>query len=179
MAEVARSLKVPDRYNCLLFDSRRKGVEKLIDHLRNALADIAPVNVPELSIFVAATDSIKQNSFEFFRRIGSQAKQAENRLGSWVEVFGFDDGKMPQYEMRQVPGVPAPFYGLQDVLAIKCSASDDADALVETARKECRSTHFVLIDVYRDLPDDFMMQAVMTPRDGKSSVCGYRVYSRM
>jgi hypothetical protein len=29
------------------------------------------------------------------------------------------------------------------------------------------------------LPDDFMMQALATPRDGKSSVLGYRVYSRV
>ena len=68
MAEVARSLKVPERYDCHLFDSRKDGVAKLIDHLRNALAGIAPVNVPGLSIFVAAADGIKQNSFSFFRR---------------------------------------------------------------------------------------------------------------
>jgi hypothetical protein len=47
------------------------------------------------------------------------------------------------------------------------------DALVEAARKECRSTHFVLIDAYQDLPDDFMLQALATPRDGKSGVLGY------
>jgi hypothetical protein len=177
MAEVARSLKVPERYNCHLFDSRKEGVTKLIDHLRNALAGIAPVNVPGLSIFVAAADSIKENSFSFFRKIGNQAKMAENRCGEWIELFGFDDGRMPRYEMRQAPGVPAPFYGLQDVLVLKCDASDGTDVLVE-ARKECRSTHFVLVDAYRELPDDFIMQALATPRDGNSSVLGYRVYSR-
>ena len=134
--------------------------------------------MPRLSIFVAATDSIKKNSFSFFRKIGTQAKTAENRCGAWIEVFGFDDGRMPRYEMRQAPRLAAPFYGLQDVLVIECSASDGADALVEAARKECRSTHFVLIDAYQDLPDDFMMQALATPRDGKGSVLGYRVHSR-
>ena len=178
MAEVARSLKVPERYNCRLFDSRKNGVAKLIDHLRNALAGIAPVNVPGLSIFVAARGGIKENSFSFFHKIGTQAKRAENRCGEWIELFGFDDGRMPQYEMRQAPGVAAPFYGLQDVLVIKCGASDGTDALVEAARKECRSTHFVLVDAYQDLPDDFMMQALATPRDGKGSVLGYRIYSR-
>ena len=178
MAEVARSLKVPERYNCHLFDSRKDGVAKLIDHLRNALAGIAPVNVPGVSIFVAAADGIKENSFSFFRKIGNQAKMVENRCGEWIELFGFDDGRMPRYEMRQAPGVAAPFYGLQDVLVIKCGASDCTDALVKAARKECRSTHFVLIDAYQDLPDDFIMQALATPRDGKSSVLGYRVYGR-
>ena len=176
MAEVARSLKVPERYNCHLFDSRKDGVVKLIEHLHQALAGIAPVNVPGLSIFVAAVDGIKQKSSAFFRKIGNQAKMAKNRCGEWVEVFGFDDGKMPEYEMR--PGVVAPFFGIQDVLVIDCDASDGTDVLVEAARKECRSTHFVLVDGYQDLPDDFMMQALATPRDGKSNVLGYRVYSR-
>lgn len=178
MAEVARSLKVPERYNCHLFDSRKEGVARLIDHLRSALAGIVPVNVPGLSIFVAAADSIKENSFSFFRKIGNQAKMAENRCGEWIELFGFDDGRMPRYEMREAPGVAAPFYGLQDVFVIKCGASDGTDALVEAARKECRSTHFVLVDAYQELPDDFMMQVLATPRDGKSSVLGYRIYSR-
>ena len=120
MAEVARSLKVPERFNCHLFDSRKDGVTKLIKHLQQALAGIAPVNVPGLSIFVAATDGIKENSFSLFRTIGNQAKMAENRCGEWIELFGFDDGRMPRYEMRRVPGVAAPFYGLQDVVVIEC-----------------------------------------------------------
>jgi hypothetical protein len=178
MADVARSLKVPERYNCHLFDSRKDSVARLIDHLRNALAGIAPVNVPGLSIFVAATDDIKENSFSFFHKLGSQAKIAENQCGEWIELFGFDDGSMPRYKMKQAPSVGAPFYGLQDVLVINGTASQGTDGLVEAARKECRSTHFVLVDAYQDLPDEFMMQALATPRDGKSSVLGYRVYSR-
>jgi hypothetical protein len=67
---------------------------------------------------------------------------------------------------------------LQDVLAIKCDACHSIEALVEAAREECRSTHFVLIDEYQELPGDFMMQALSAPRDGNSSVLSYRVYSR-
>jgi hypothetical protein len=85
---------------------------------------------------------------------------------------------MPRYKLRQAPGLVAPFYGLQDVLVIKCGVPDSTDALVEAARKECRSTHFVLVDAFQDIPDDFIMQALATPRDGKSGVLGYRVYSR-
>ena len=179
MAEVARSLNVPERYNCHLFNSRKDGVSSLIDHIRNELTGIPPVNVPGLSIFVAAKDDIKENSFSFYRKIGNQAKMAENRSGEWIELFGFDDGRMPQYEFRQAPGKVAPFYGLQDVLAINCRACDDTDALIEAARKKCRSTYFVLVDAYQDLPDDFIMQALAIPRDGKSSVLGYRVYNRI
>jgi hypothetical protein len=178
MAEVARSLGVPGRYGCHLFDSGQDGVARLIDHLRKVLASTAPVNVPELSIFVTATDSIKQNSFDFYRQIGNQAKQAESNLGAWIEVFGFDDGRMPRYQMKQAPDVKPLFYGFQDVLTVECSSSDGTDALVEAARRKCRSTHFVLVDAYQDLPDDFMLRAVMTPKDGKSSVLGYRMYSR-
>jgi hypothetical protein len=64
------------------------------------------------------------------------------------------------------------------LLAIKCDASHGTEALVEVARKECRSTHFVLIDEYQDRPEDFMMKALSAPRDGASSVLSYRVYSR-
>jgi hypothetical protein len=74
MAEVARSLKVPERYKCHLFDSGKDGVAGLIDHIRNALAGIMPVNVPGLSIFVAAADSIKENSFSFFHKIGKPSE---------------------------------------------------------------------------------------------------------
>ena len=35
--------------------------------------------------------------------------------------------------------------------------------------KECRSTHFVLVDAYQDLPDDFMMQALTTPREARAA----------
>jgi hypothetical protein len=86
-------------------------------------------------------ERIKENSFKFFRKLGNQAKR-----GEWIEVFGFDDGNMPQYAMKRDPGLAVPFYGLRDVLVIKCDASDSTDAFVEAARKECRSTHFVLID---------------------------------
>ncbi len=178
MTEVANSLKVPERYGCHLFDSGRDGVANLINHLRNAVANIAPVNVPELSIFVAAADSIKNDSFSFFHKIGTQAREAEHRSGAWIEVFGFDGGSMPRYEMRQNRSVAPPFYGLQEVLVIECSASDSADALIEAARKECRSTHFVFIDAHQDLPGDFMMRGLEAPRDGTSSVLGYRVHSR-
>ena len=35
------------------------------------------------------------------------------------------------------------------------------------------------VDAYQDLPDDFMMRALATPRDGKASVLGYKIYSRV
>ena len=31
------------------------------------------------------------------------------------ELYAFDDGAMPKYELPQLPGVPVPFYGLQGV----------------------------------------------------------------
>lgn len=178
MAEVAWSLKVPERYNCNLFDSRKDGVAKLIEHLHQSLANVAPVNVPRLSIFVTPAESIKAKSFAFFQSLGNQARMAENRFGEWIELFGFDDGRMPQYPLHNMPGVAAPFYGLQDVLVIPCNPSDTTDVLVEVARSECRSTHFVLVEGYQDLPNDFVMQTLAAPRDGKSKVLGYRVYDR-
>jgi len=177
IANVARSLKVPERFDRQLFDATKEGVKQLIEYLRQALANRPPVNVPALSIFVAPADGIKQHSFEFFRMIGSQAKRAEIELDDWVEVFGFDDGRMPQYEMRRPPGAREPFFGYQEVNVVDCTLSKGAAALIEAARKECRSTHFLLVDSYQDLPDDFVLRALFAV-DGSSSVLGYRIYRR-
>jgi hypothetical protein len=169
MAEVARSLKVPEHYNCHLFDSRKDGVTKLIDHLRNALASIALVNVPGLSIFVAATDSIKENSFSFFRKIGTRRRWLRTAAASGSSCSALDHGRMPRYEMGQAPGVAAPIYGLQDVLVIKCGASDGTRRVRRRRQEGMPLHHFVLVDAYQDLRDDFIMQALATPRDASAA----------
>lgn len=176
-AEVARSIKVPERFKGHLFDSRKDGVGRLIDHLNTALAGVPPVNVPTLSIFVVPDSSIKQQSFAFFRRIGTQAKWAENRVGKWIEVFAFDDGRMPTYELPFAPGVRAPFFGLQDVVVIKCATTDGAETFVEAARKECRSSRLIIMDTFQELPDDFLMKALSASSRGNSSYMGYRFYN--
>ena len=175
-AGVARSIGVPDKYGCKLFDSSAKveagskGVRALVEHLRKRIDEMAPVNVPVLSIFVASDDGIRRNSFAFFQKIGSQAKRAENYLGAWIEVFGFDDGSRSRSEL--------PFFGLQEVMVEKCEAGATKEALLDICRKACRSSHFVLVDTYQDLPDDFIASALGAQMNGVSTVLGYRIYRR-
>jgi hypothetical protein len=175
-AGVARSLGVPQRYGCKLFDSQSKGVSDLVEHLRKAADEMVPVNVPALSIFVVSDDGIKQRSFSFFQRVGNQAKRAEGHLGAWIEVFGFDDGAMPSYPMGS--GLACPFYGLQEVQALKCEQGASKEYLVNACRKACRSSHFVLVDAYQDLPDNFIAIALGAQMNGANSVLAYRIYSR-
>ena len=75
---------------------------------------------PHLSIFVAPTDEVKENSWALFQNLGRKTKTAERDWGWWVELFGLDDGATPTYRMSQVPHLDAPFYGLQDM----CSAGN-------------------------------------------------------
>jgi hypothetical protein len=178
MAEVARSLDAPAAYGCRLFDSRKDGVARLTEHLHGALAGMAPVNTPALSIFVAPHESIKENAFSLFYKLGQQSKKAESHCGLWVEVFGFDDGRMPRYEMRQMPGVEAPFFGLQEVVEKRCKPNETRESLLEACRGACRSDCFLFIDVFRELPDDFVMSVFATPKDGQSCVLGYQVHRR-
>ena len=140
-AELARSLDIPSRYDCELFDARKLGVRSLIDRLQCAIGSIEPVNVPYLSIFVAPTAEVKENSWKLFQKLGNKAKEAERDWGWWVELFGLNDGAMPSYRMRQVPDIPAPFYGLQEVLSRRCPAGISGEPLLELCRGLCRSSH--------------------------------------
>jgi hypothetical protein len=79
MAEVARSLQIPQRFGCQLFDSSKDGVAGLVEYLRVTLATVAPVNVPSLSIFVAPSASIKKYSFKVFSMLGNQASMADRQ----------------------------------------------------------------------------------------------------
>jgi hypothetical protein len=171
-ATLARSLSCHSKYACPIFDAKTAGVSKLIDHLSSALASMKPVNVPSLTIFVAADASVKEQSWEFFRQLGSQAKAA----GEWIEIFGFDDGAMPRYQMAEAPHTSAPFYGLQEVATLKCPANASTERLLEECRRKCRSTHFVFIDKAKPVSHHFVLGALMAREVGMTQVEGYGLH---
>ena len=107
-ANVARQLNIPATYGCQVFDGRSADMRRLLACLNETLATLEPVNRPSLSIFVAPHPSIKEHSFAFFRTLGLQAKDAE-QSGQWVELFGFDDDRMPRYRLSGVPDVERRF----------------------------------------------------------------------
>jgi hypothetical protein len=102
MAELARSLKVPE-----LSIAERTGLQSSLIILTTRLGALRR----QCAEAVYLRCGQRLYSFSFFHKLGTQAKRAENRYGEWIELFGFDDGRMPRYEMRQVPGVAAPFCG--------------------------------------------------------------------
>jgi hypothetical protein len=166
-AELARSLDVPSRYDCELFDARTLGVQSLIERLKSAIISMEPVNVPYLSIFVAPTAEVKENSWRLFQKLGSKAKIAERDWGWWVELFGLNDGAMPSYRMSQVPEIQAPFYGLQEVLSRRCSPGTIGEPLLDLCRGLCRSTHFIAVDSFNDLDDEIVAGAAWAKERGE------------
>jgi hypothetical protein len=59
----------------------------------------------------------RDRSFQFFSQLGSALRAMG--MNEYGELYAFDDGSMPQYELPQLPGKPVPFYGLQDVTRIE------------------------------------------------------------
>ena len=94
------------------------------------------------------------------------------------EIYAFDDGAMPKYEFRRLPGKPVPFYGMQDVTKIDLPAGATEEQVVKMCRQRCRSNHFVLIDEYKDINDTFMLGAAMSAEANKDSISGYRIFRK-
>ena len=170
-----RRQNVEKAYGCILFDSRKDGVRKLIDHLSSVLVGMAPVNRPALSLFVAPSADVKENAFAFFKEIGNQAKMAKNRCGAWVELLGSMTGRCRS--TWSVSATAWPFYGLQEVTPIRCTAADGREALIEACRRRCRSSHFVFVDTWQALPADFVMSALAAQRAGVGRVLQYEICS--
>jgi len=98
-------------------------------------------------------------------------------MNEYGELFAFDDGAMPKYELPQLPGKPVPFYGLQDVTTIELLAGASEEQVLKMCRERCRSGHFVLIDEYRDISDTFMLGAAMSAESNLDSAQGYRIFA--
>jgi hypothetical protein len=94
------------------------------------------------------------------------------------EIYAFDDGAMPKYELRQLPGEPVPFYGLQDVTKVDLPARATKEQILNICRERCRSDHFVLIDEYKEIPDTFMLNAAMCAESNINSAHGYRIFKK-
>ena len=95
------------------------------------------------------------------------------------ELYAFDDGAMPKYELPQLPGVPVPFYGLQDVTRIELPHKATGEEILNICRERCRSDHFVLIEEYREIPDTFMSGAAMCAEGNMDSTHGYRIFKKL
>lgn len=57
-------------------------------------------------------------------------------INEYGEIYAFDDGAMPKYELRQLPGKPVPFYGLQDVTAIDLPTGTTEEQILDAMSAE-------------------------------------------
>lgn len=174
MAEQLRALKLDHKYGVDVFSAKTASLTKLKTLLEDYLQKTAPVRRPAITAFVVPSDGIKENSFDFFRKLGASAK--EMGVDQYSEIYAFDDGQMPKYALPQVPDIPVPFYGLQTVQTIKLAPGTSREQILVACRERCRSDKFVLIDEYKELVSHFMLSAVMSAENDMEVVSGYRIY---
>ncbi len=117
MAEQLRTLGLDRKYGVAVFSAKTASLNELKTLIRDYLQKNVPIRRPAITAFVVPTDAIKEHSFDFFRKLGTSAK--EMGMDEYAEIYAFDDGQMPKGRLPQVPDIPLPFYGLQTVQTIK------------------------------------------------------------
>ena len=175
MATQIKTLGIDQEHQVTLYGARTDSVRSLIDYLSEYVRTMPRVNRPLVSVFVLPSADIKDQAFAFFKRLGNLAMGFRER--EYVELYGFDDGAMPQYEMRGIPGHPLQFYGLQDVDPIKLRTGSTHDDILRICRERCNSSHFVVIDRYQDIPDHFFHGILMEIDAEGGMAYGYEVYA--
>lgn len=164
-------------YGIVLFHARNNSLRELKKFLENYLIGASPIRRPSLTVFVLPPKGRRNESFKFFYRLGS----GQRALGTneYWELYAFDDGAMPKYELPQLPGTSLPFYGLQDVTRIELPKGATVEKILSICRERCRSEHFVLIDEFKEIPDTFMSGAVMCAESNVGSTHGYRIFKKV
>lgn len=171
MANNVKALKLDKDYGTTIFTAKGNGLRKFIDFISNYLDNNPPVNVPDATLFVISDRKIKEDSFEFFRKLGSLCSRY------YADVYAFDDGKMPKYQHKD-SGIIMPFTGLQEVHHIDIKPATSREDIVAICKEKCRSEKFVIIDSHRDLPDNFIKTLIEYCEKGKDLILGYNIYKK-
>jgi hypothetical protein len=174
MAEQMRSLGIAEEYGVSVFHAKTSSLRTLKIFLETFLGGAVPIRCPSITAFVLPPKTGRERSFEFFRQLGGSLRAMG--MNEYGEIYAFDDGAMPSFELRQPPGRPVPFCGLQDVTRIDLPPGISEDQILTLCREQCRSDHFVLIDEYKDVPETFMLGAAMSAEHGDETTHGYRIY---
>jgi hypothetical protein len=176
MAEQLRSLGINEEYGIAVFHAKTSGLRDLKTFLENYLSGTAAVRRPSITVFVLPPTTLREQSFQFFREFGAALRAMG--INEYGEIYAFDDGAMPEYELPQALGIPMPFYGLQDVTKIELPPATGQEEVVKICRERCRSDHFVLIDKYKEIPETFMLGAAMSAVNNMETTHGYRIYRK-
>jgi hypothetical protein len=176
MADQLRSLGIAKAYDFEVFHARTSSLRQLKTFLEQFLAAAAPSRRPSITAFVMPPKDRREEAFQFFCRLGSALRAMG--INEYGEIYAFDDGKMPRYELARRPGTTLPFYGWEDVAKVDLPPGTGGEALLSICRERCRSDHFVLIDEYKDIPETFMLGAAMAAEAGMDTTDGYRLYKK-
>jgi hypothetical protein len=176
MAGQLRSLGIDREFNVHVYSAKTASLNSLREFLETYLRETVPVNRPVLSVFVLAASSIKEDAFKFFYDLGMSSR--EFRDSEWADIYGFDDGNMPRYQLRQAPHLDVPFYSLQKVHPLKIAPGTTHEEILSICRDHCKADKFLLIDHYQELPKHFLLMVVVACDAGKDTIFGYRIYNK-
>jgi hypothetical protein len=174
MAEQFRD--IAEEYLVTLFHAKTSSLREFKAFLENHLSGAPPIRCPSMTAFVLPPKVRRDESFRFFYRLGSALRAMG--MNEYGELYAFDDGAMPKYELTQLPGAPVPFYGLQDVATIELPRGATEEEILNICREHCRSDHFILIDEYKEIPETFMLGAAMCAEGNMDSTHGYRIFKK-
>jgi hypothetical protein len=161
-------------YNVTVFHGKTTSLRDMKAFLEDHLTNAAPVRRPSVTAFVLPPKERREESFRFFYQLGAALRAMG--LNEYGEIYAFDDGAMPKYELSQLPGKPVPFYGLQDVSRLELPRGATEEQVLNICRRHCRSDHFILVDAYRDIPETFMLGAAMSAEAGVGVSAEYRIF---
>ena len=176
MATQLTTLGIDKEHDVRLFSAKTTSLQAFCDFLRHYLKNTLPANRPTISVFVLPSKSVKDNAFKLFFDLSAAARQFGTE--EYAEIYAFDDGKMPRYELPQMPGHEVPFYGLQEVHPIKLEPGTTMERTLNICRTHCKSDHFALIDEYRPIEKTFLVGAAMSAGGGIETTQGYRIYAK-
>ncbi len=178
IADRITALGIASDYSIDLFDARTEKLNLFINYLKEYMQSSQPVNVPSISIFVLPDPTIKEKSFELFRTLGTSSTANINDKEEWADIYGFDNGHMPEYRLKHGPAIVCPFYGLQEVHVIKIKPHLSFDEIITLCREKSRLSKFLIIDKYSELSRDFVLGLMAFNESLGATYNGYRVYTK-
>jgi hypothetical protein len=174
MATLLTNLGIDTEHQVKCFNAKTASLIAFCDFLRKYLDGTHPANRPSISVFVLPSQSVKENAFKLFRELAAAARQLSEE--GYAEIYGFDDGHMPRYVLREK--IEVPFYGLQEVYPIKLEPGVTMEQLLNICRERCKSDHFVLIEEYHPVKETFLVGAEMSAGAGMQMIEGCRIYAK-
>jgi len=128
---------IAKEYGIALFHAKTSSLRELKAFLESYVSGVPPIRRPSITAFVLPPKERRDESFQFFYQLGTALRAMG--MNEYGELYAFDDGAMPKYELPQLPGAPVPFYGLQDVTRIELPRGATEEEILNLCRERCRS----------------------------------------